>query len=162
MVLVTSRLTLREAEQNDAAALAAYQADPRYLEHYPAPPDAERIIQLACEWAAELPRLNYQLIVTLGTHGPAIGCVGLRQAGYPCGEAEVGVEFNPLHWGAGYAHEALSTLIGFAQHQLGIHQLWASTTLGNQRAHRLLRNLGFSPEPPVGAALRFGLRLAAA
>jgi RimJ/RimL family protein N-acetyltransferase len=142
VVLVTSRLTLREAEQNDAAALAAYQADPRYLEHYPAPPDAERIIQLACEWAAELPRLNYQLIVTLGTHGPAIGCVGLRQAGY--------------------AHEALSTLIGFAQHQLGIHQLWASTTLGNQRAHRLLRNLGFSPEPPVGAALRFGLRLAAA
>ena len=48
-------------------------------------------------WANERPRVNYQLIVTLSAGGCVIGCAGLRQAGYPLGEAEVGIELDPDH-----------------------------------------------------------------
>jgi [ribosomal protein S5]-alanine N-acetyltransferase len=112
--LITSRLILREAEHRDALALASYQRDPRYLEHYLESPDSQRIVELSRLWAAELPRLNYQLIITLGPATKVIGCAGLRQAGYPPGEAEVGIELDPEYWGAGYAREVLSALVEFA------------------------------------------------
>jgi [ribosomal protein S5]-alanine N-acetyltransferase len=160
--LATSRLILREAEPWDALALASYQGDPRYQEHYLESPDSQRIVQLARLWAAESPRLNYQLIITLGLGATVIGCAGLRQAGYPPREAEVGIELDPEYWGAGYAREALSALIEFARSQVGAQRLYALTTPTNVRAHRLLQAMGFSRTPPCGQEVRFELRLAAA
>lgn len=162
MVLTTSRLTLREAETVDAAVLASYQSDPRYLEHYSERPNAEQIVQLAHEWAIAKPRVNHQLMIILGASGPVIGCAGVRQAGCRSGEAEVGIELNPDHWGAGYAREALSALIEFAQKDRGLGKLSALTTPTNLRAHRLFQSLGFSVTQPLGRGTRFTLSLAAA
>ena len=162
MELATSRLILREAEPWDALALASYQSDPRYREHDLESPDSQRIVQLARLWAAESPRLNYQLIITLGPGATVIGCAGLRQAGYPAREAEVGIELDPEYWGAGYAREVLSGLIEFARSQVGAQRLYALTTPTNVRAHRLLQGMGFSRTPPCGQEVRFELRLAAA
>lgn len=159
MELATSRLILREAEPGDARALAAYQSDPRYLEHYPEPPDAEQIVQSARRHAAESPRLNHQFIVTLGKAGPVIGCAGVRQAGCPAGEAEVGIELDPDHWGAGHAREALSALIEFARGETDVTRLLASTTATNARAHRLVQSMGFVPAPPRDREVRFQLTL---
>ena len=61
--------------------------------------DSERIVQSARLWAAESPRLNYQLIITLASGATVIGCAGLRQTGYPPGEAEVGIELDPEYLG---------------------------------------------------------------
>ena len=47
MLLATARLTLREFEETDVAALRRYHADPRYLEHYEKRPDTRRIVELA-------------------------------------------------------------------------------------------------------------------
>jgi [ribosomal protein S5]-alanine N-acetyltransferase len=167
--LATSRLVLREAEPDDALALAAYQSDPRYREHYPESPgaqseilDAQRIVQLARLWATDLPRLNYQLIITLGPGGTVIGCAGLRQAGYPPGEAEVGIELDAEYWGAGYAREALVALVELARSQVGAQRLWALTAPTNVRAHRLVQGMGFSLAPPCAQEARFVLTLAAA
>jgi len=157
--LATSRLILREAEPRDARALAAYQSDPRYLEHYPELPDAEAIVQSACRWAAESPRRNYQFIITLGKAGPVIGCAGVRQAGHPAGCAEVGIELDPEHWGAGHAREALSALIEFARDETEVDRLFASTTPTNLRAHRLVQGMGFSPAPPRDQEVCFQLTL---
>ena len=44
VTLSTARLELREAKRSDVEALAAYQADPRYLEHYETPPDPGKIV----------------------------------------------------------------------------------------------------------------------
>ncbi|MEE2664172.1 MAG: GNAT family N-acetyltransferase [Myxococcota bacterium] len=161
MILTTARLTLREVESRDIAVLASYQSDPRYLEHYPERPDAERIAQLAHEWALATPRLNHQLMITLGSNGPVIGCAGVRQAGCPSGEAEVGVELNPDHWGAGYAREALLELIEFARKDLGLRKLSALTTPANLRAHRLLQSLGFSATQPLDENACFTLSVGA-
>jgi len=124
--LVTSRLILREAEPDDALALASYQSDSRYREQYPESPgpqgeilDAPGIVRLARLWAADLPRLNYQLIITLGPGGQVIGCAGLRQAGYPPGEAEVGIELDPEYWGAGYARSRTRLTVHLGSFSLG-------------------------------------------
>ena len=163
MLLATARLRLREAEPDDPVALEAYQADARYLEHYAQPPkSASELIQLARQWATESPRLNYQLIITLGTRGTVIGCGGLRQAGYPPGEAEIGIELNPDHWGHGYAGEVLLALIRFARDELQLGHLYALTTPTNLSAQRLVRRLGFLPAPPHGEGFRFQLPLAGA
>ena len=162
MKLATSRLILREAEPDDAPALASYQSDPRYREHYPEIPDAQRIVQLARLWAIDSPRLNYQLIITLDPRGSIIGCAGLRQAGYPPREAEVGMELDPEYWGAGFAREALAALIEFARSKVGVRRLWALTTPTNVRAHRLVQGMGFSVAPSGAQEARFELTLAAA
>jgi len=157
MRIVTARLLLRDPRPEDARALAAYQADPRYLEHYREHPDAEQIVLLACQWADESPRLNYQLVVEIEAEGLVIGCVGLRRAGHPAGQADLGVEIDPRHWGTGLAREALSGLIEFGRRELGVERLQAVTESSNARVHRLLRGLGFTEQAKSGSQIRFEL-----
>ena len=159
MQLKTPRLSLREAEIEDVAALAPYQRDPRYLEHYLEVPDAGAIVADAISWQAASPRLNYQFIVELD--GAAIGCAGLRQAGQPPGYAEVGVEIDPRHWGVGYAEELLGRLIRFARDELRLTHLRAETTMTNRRAIRLVERLGFRVVSSGGDAVSLELALPA-
>lgn len=143
MNLRTQRLELREAEEGDVAELSAYQADPRYLAHYDRKPDAAEIIGRARRWAMECPRVNIQLVVTLADQSLAIGCAGMRGGGCAPGEAEVGIELDPAHWGKGYASEALRALITFAE-STSVLVLHARTAPANKRAHRMLEAAGFS------------------
>ena len=161
-MLSTPRLVLREAEPHDATLLAVYQSDPRYLEHYEDPADALSIVETSRRWAVEHPRVNYQLIVILNSCSSVIGCAGLRKAGHPSGEAAIGIELHPDQWGHGYGHEALSRLIEFGRNDLELEHIWAITRPTNQRACRLLHNLGFSPVSSVRQETRFRLSVAAA
>lgn len=144
MELSTERLRLRDAVRADAAALAAYQRDARYLSSYASPPDAARIVEQAIRWAEEHPRLDYQLIVERRGDGPPIGCAGLRRSGFPRGRAEIGIELAPDHWGVGYATEALSALIAFGVEHLAVEHLSAETRATNAAAVRLLHALHFT------------------
>ena len=55
--------------RSDALALASYQSDPRYLEHYLESSDSQRIVQLARLWAAESPRLNFAVKKSVSSSG---------------------------------------------------------------------------------------------
>ena len=162
MRLATSRLILREVEIADARSLALYQRDARYLEHYSNAPTATEIVRLARTWALDRPRLNYQLSIATADADALIGCAGVRQAGHPPGEAEVGIELDPHYWGAGYAREALSALVALARDDLGLTELSALSARTNFRAHHLLRSLRFAESRPHGEDARFALSLAAA
>ncbi len=155
MLLRTPRLTLREFEPTDVASLASYHSDPRYLEHYDTPPDTEQIVADAQAWAQELPRRNYQLVTCFPPHGSAIGSVGLRQRGWPEGEAEVGFELNPMHWGCGYGREALLGLLQYGSSQLLVLRFWAVTGQSNTRAHRTLEALQFEKAGSRAGGVRF-------
>jgi ribosomal-protein-alanine N-acetyltransferase len=139
--LFTPRLVLRDASPEDASALAAYQRDARYLEHYEEAPDAKAIVRAAISWQGEMPRVNYQFIVE--REHTAIGCAGLRQAGWQPGHAEVGIELDPRYWGAGYAGELLQRLVRFGRDDLKLESLHARTAPGNQRARRLMERVEF-------------------
>ena len=139
---------------DDALALASYQSEPDYLRHYPSQPDAGAIVAAAIEWAAAKPRVNYQFAVTLRDSQRVIGCGGLRQAGYPAGTAELGIEIAPSAWRRGYANEALLALVEFAR-TLELTTLTAVTRRSNEPAQALIERLAFVYEHADGDDLRY-------
>jgi ribosomal-protein-alanine N-acetyltransferase len=161
MLLRTPRLTLRDFDSSDVAELAQYHSDARYLEHYDAPPDTEQIVADAQAWAQELPRRNYQLAICFRPNRGAIGSVGLRQRGWPEGEAEVGFELNPVHWGRGYGREALLGLLKYGSSQLLVLRFSAVTKRSNTRAHRMLEALRFEKASSDAEEARFTFEAAA-
>jgi len=146
VLLKTKRLVLRELRVEDEGSLARYQCDRRYLEHYVEPPDARAIVASSMSWAAQSPRLNYQLAIAWSEQGPAIGCIGLRCHGQTSGTAEFGCELDPRLWEHGLAHEAASSLLDFGFGNLTLIRVVASTAPDNRRVHGLLTKLGFVPE----------------
>jgi ribosomal-protein-alanine N-acetyltransferase len=144
MILETQRLFLREALASDAEALASYQSNSRYLEHYAESPDAKAIVKQASAWATTHPRENFQLIVTLKGSHEIIGCVGLRQKGCAGGTAEIGIELSPDYWGSGYAKEAIAELVKFGTVDLNLDRFVSVTSATNVRAHNLLGHFGFN------------------
>jgi len=159
LLIRTKRLCLRDPVESDVFGLASYQSDLRYLEHYLESPDSKLIIALAIEWASEKPRKNYQLIVSLKNESEVIGCAGLRTSNCAVGEAEVGIELNPDHWGNGYAAEGLAGIIDLARSK-DIRRLLAITKEKNIRAIALTRAAGFHLDKVVEPDLHLSLELA--
>ena len=156
MEITTSRLLLRDYAGGDLPALLAYVADPRSHAFYG--PDAGRPDQVRAllatfvAWAAEVPRRNYQLAVALrAAPDTVIGSAGLRRAGLPAGEAELGLELAPAHWRRGYAAEAAGALLAHGVGALGLVAVRGETVSANARVAALVRRLGFEP---VGDAQR--------
>ncbi len=160
MELSTPRLRLRELTTSDIAALQRYQRDPRYQQHYDGPQlGVGAIIAAALSWAREDPRRNYQLAITRAGDDTPIGLVGLRTAGRAAGEAELGVEVAPDHWGAGFAEEAVRALLAAGIPALGVTRVVADCARSNTRVHRLLERLAFrrEPAPPASQRIKYTL-----
>jgi len=96
------------------------------------------------EWAAEIPRTNFQFAIVLAANEQVIGCAGLRQSGYPRGEGEIGIEINPEYWRQGFARETVSALIEFGTSRLLLETFWGCTTPANHRAQALIEEFGFA------------------
>jgi RimJ/RimL family protein N-acetyltransferase len=141
----------------DEEALSAYQTHPDYLAHYAVAPNSQFIVASAIEWAQEDPRTNFQYAVVLESDESFIGCAGLRQTGYPPGEAEIGVEIKPQYWRRGFAREVLSELLQFGASRLGITVFWAETAASNAPAQALVEEFGFSRADSIGDLIRLKL-----
>jgi RimJ/RimL family protein N-acetyltransferase len=148
MELTTPRLVLREFVEADAAAFRAYQADARAQEFYapeerePAPRGA--LVHLFIEWAAEVPRRNWQLAIAERAQPRGlVGSVGLRCAGAPSDAAEFGLELAPASWGQGYGTEAGRALLQWGFSAVPLAVVWGTTVSANTRVARLVRRLGF-------------------
>ncbi len=159
MRLETSRLILREYTEVDAAAVLAYQSDPRYLRYYPweerAIEDAQRFVRTFVEWRSESPRRRFQLAVLLREGGALIGSCGVRRKPDDESGADIGFEIAPTHWGRGYASEAAVAMADFAFRELGVRRLSSWCVAENAASARVLEKLGMSLEGRLVAAERF-------
>jgi RimJ/RimL family protein N-acetyltransferase len=149
--LRTERLLLRQWRETDRSAFAAMNADPRVMEHFPAPLDRaasdaflERV-RKGIEtrgwglWAVEPPG-----------GGPAAGFVGLNPVGddLPMAPAvEVGWRLAYEHWGRGFAPEAARRALRFAFEELELDEVVSFTTVRNDRSRRVMAKLGLSHDP---------------
>lgn len=80
--------------------------------------------------------------MALRENGQAIGICGiLKRAGLDL--PDLGFAFLPAFEGQGFAREAATATLEFAENQLGIHELLAITTEANLRSQRLLQATGF-------------------
>jgi RimJ/RimL family protein N-acetyltransferase len=149
MEIVTKRFILRDFTKEDEPAFFAYHADPRYAAFCApeevAPSHTRELLNLFRQWAAQRPRLNYQLaIVDRRNSQELIGCGGLRREDYGADRAELGIELAPQFWGRyAYAIEVGKALIEFGFQELRLKEIRGVSVSANVRVARLAQRYGF-------------------
>jgi RimJ/RimL family protein N-acetyltransferase len=149
--LRTERLLLRPWRPSDRVPFAALNADPRVMEHFPAPLSASESDALAARidaglrgrgfglWALEVPGVT-----------PFAGFVGLSVPGFtahftPC--VEVGWRLAAEHWGRGYAPEAARAAVAHGFGVLGLAEIVSFTIPANLNSRRVMEKIGMTRDP---------------
>ncbi len=146
--LETERLLLRRWAAADLDGLAAMNADPEVMEHFPATLSRAEAALLLARLEAGFERDGYGFwAVELRDGGTLAGFVGLSPVpdDLPLAPAvEVGWRLGREHWGKGIAHEGAQAAIAYGFGTLGIDEIVAYTAAGNERSRRLMERLGMS------------------
>lgn len=147
VVIDTPRLRLRQWRDSDYPHFAAMNADPRVMEHFPAPLDRSASDAFAERLRAEIAERGWSfwaLELREGEGGFA-GFTGLRvpAAQLPFGPCvEIGWRLACSHWGKGYASEAASAALAHGFELLGLDEIVSFTALPNLRSHAVMRRIG--------------------
>ena len=159
MELRTDRLLLRELVASDWAAVLAYQSDPRYLRYYEweerTEDEVRAFLAMLIGYQHEIPRLKFQFAVTLPETGQLIGNCGIRVRDPDARRADIGYEFDPGHWGNGYATEVARAMLAFGFGPLGLHRIAAECLAENTASAHVLEKIGMTRE----ARLRHDIRM---
>lgn len=152
---------------DDLEAFAALNADPRVMEHFPAPFSRAESDAAAARIRANVEQHGFGLwAVELPGQESFVGIVGLTRATFdaqftPC--VEVAWRLCAEHWGHGYATEAARASLALGFEQLGLDEILAWTTPGNRASLRVMEKIGMTrdascdfehPRVPVGHRLR--------
>ncbi len=147
--LVGRRVSLRQLTQADAADVFAIFGDPEVMRFWSSPP-LEDIAGATALIAGihELFRARrlFQWGICARETGKVLGTCTLFNLDATHRRAEIGFAIAREAWGKGLASEALTLLIEFAFHGLGLHRLEADTDPGNVRSLRVLDRQGFKRE----------------
>jgi RimJ/RimL family protein N-acetyltransferase len=147
--LESARLLVRLVTEADLPALLVVNSDDavtRYL-----PYASWRGMEDARNWYARMSALQaagsaLQFAILERGSGTAIGSCLLFRYEESSARAELGYVLGRAHWGQGYMHEALRSLIGCAFGDLGLRRLEAEVDPRNARSARVLTQLGFTAE----------------
>jgi ribosomal-protein-alanine N-acetyltransferase len=149
--LRTARLRLRAWRASDRVPFARMNADPRVMEHFPAPLAAAESDALLERIRAHFAARGFGLWAAEVPGGPDfIGFVGLSVPGFeaaftPC--VEVGWRLAAEHWGRGYATEAARAALAFGFGSLGLPEVVSFTVAANERSRRVMERLGMRRDP---------------
>lgn len=144
-ILETSRLVVRQMSVDDAAFMLCLLNDPSWLRFIGdrgvrTIDDARNYILQGA--MANYARLGYGFyLVELKDTGIAIGMCGLAKRDY-LEHADIGFAFLPAYCGQGYAFEAAAATLDYAQKQLHLPCILATTRLDNLSSSTLLEKLG--------------------
>ncbi len=142
--LTTQRIVLRSLEAEDVVAIYRHFSDPQVVRFLMDPleslGDAEEVLgQLLGMYKAG--KAMYWAL-TLKTTGELVGVCGFEKFG-PGERGEVGFDLAPAWWGKGLMSEAMTAVIQYGFERLRLSEINAITAVGNRRAQRLLKRLGF-------------------
>ena len=149
-VLLAGRVLLRAWRAEDLEPFGALNADPRVMEHYPAPLTraesddlVRRIIpQFATRgfslWAVEVPNV-----------APFIGYVGLVEPTFetrftPC--VEIGRRLAFPYWGYGYATDGARAALSFGFAHASLDEIVSFTVPANRRSIAVMERLDMSKD----------------
>lgn len=151
-VLITPRLRLRKAIEQDAAFFVNLLNDPDWIRFVNDP--GVRNEEQACSWVRDrlftlYKRFGFGLYVAEELDsGQPIGLCGLvKRDSLP--EIDLGFGFLPSYRGKGYAEEASRACMQHAQDDFDCQRLLAITAPDNEASARLLERLGFSRDGEV-------------
>jgi len=145
MQLRTSRLLLRQWQDNDLPGFARLNADPQVMKFYPSTLDAHQSNQVAAKLKALISDRGWGLwaVETLNTN-EFIGFVGLHKPIHklPCTPCiEIGWRLSKEHWGNGYATEAATASINFGFEELDLSEIFSFTSVTNTKSRNVMERL---------------------
>lgn len=165
--LTTPRLLLRPWRDSDRLPFQAINADPRVMEHFPAPLTPPESDALIARIILHFDQHGYgpyaaELIET----GTFIGYIGLYTPTFEAAfmpTVEIAWRLAADHWGRGLATEGARAVLHHAFHTLQLPSLVSFTVPANLRSRRVMEKLGMVHNPgedfehphlPKGHALR--------
>ncbi len=128
-------------------------ADPRVMEHFPAPLTREMSDALVDRIEAEMQQRGFGLwAVEVASTGELIGFTGLSRPAFhvdwmaarPQPVVEVGWRLKRSAWGHGYATEGARAAIDFGFDEVGLPEIVSFTVVGNRRSQAVMRRIGMS------------------
>lgn len=143
--LATDRLVIRRMSTADAEFMLALLNEPSWLRFIG--DRGVRTLEDAENYIAQGPVAMYArhgygfCIVESKASAAPIGICGLAKRDY-LDHADIGFAFLPQHWGKGFAHEAAAAVLGYAQGELGMARVLATTRPDNVDSQKLLEKLG--------------------
>jgi len=149
--LRTARLLLRAWREDDLEPFARLNADPRVMEHFPAPLTRAQSDALVARIRAHFEQHGFGLwaVEVVGV-APLVGFVGLNVPGFeaaftPC--VEIGWRLAREHWGHGYATEGARAALQFAFDRLRLPEVVSFTVPANLPSRRVMERLGLRRSP---------------
>src|SRR5262245_51680416 len=150
--LETARLRLRRMSEDDAEFIRRLVNEPSFIRNIG--DKGVRTLDDARRYIREGPMASY------ARHGFGLNLVEIKATGAPAGmcgllkrdlldHPDIGYAFVPEFWSAGYAREAATAVMAWAQGTLGLQRILAITNPDNAASIRLLEKIGFSFERPM-------------
>jgi ribosomal-protein-alanine N-acetyltransferase len=139
----TTRLILREYNQNDLMAVHEYCLDPEVLKYMLWGPNSlketQQFIEMAITESTQVPRSFYNLAIQEKTTGKLIGGISLS---HHQGEGEIGWILNTMSWKQGYGTEAAQAMIRFGFESLNLDHINATCDAENTGSSRVMEKCG--------------------
>jgi [ribosomal protein S5]-alanine N-acetyltransferase len=84
--------------------------------------------------------------ITLKKSGELVGHINAQQFGGDFLYADIAYIIDPVHWGQGFATEALILMVEYLGKQMKVHKIRANVFAGNVASLRVLEKVGFKRE----------------
>ncbi|MGY4794682.1 GNAT family N-acetyltransferase [Lysinibacillus sp. FSL K6-0057] len=142
----TERLRLRKMVKADAKSLLAIWSDPevtKYMNitHFTHEEQALEMIELLEQLARQHKAIRFSIFEKASNH--IIGSCGFNMVDYDKALTEIGYDLGKVHWGKGYATEAITALIDYAFTQLTMETIVAKVDAANINSIKVLKKLNF-------------------
>jgi RimJ/RimL family protein N-acetyltransferase len=150
-VIETTRLRLREWNDDDVEAWARMNADSRVMEYFVSTVPLERSREQAALLRQDLQRNGYGWFVLERKDREGFaGVMALDDVRYDVPfepRFEIGWRLPVESWGHGYATEAAAALLDFAFVSLGRPAVISMTAAVNTRSRRVMERIGMTRDP---------------
>jgi RimJ/RimL family protein N-acetyltransferase len=154
--IATDRLILRDVQLADEPAMVALRMDPwvtQYNEYILSrtPEEVHAWIASTIDHNSRTPRFSWNLTIARREDGAILGWIGIGHGSAPeRGDLDFGYALPPVHWGQGYAAEALHAVIGWCFCHLDVQRIYGECDVRNPRSARVMLKAGMSEEPSQG------------
>ena len=144
--LQSKRLILIQSDVSHASDLFAFWTDPevsKFMNMEPITTVDEVIDRI--DFMNQLAAMNQSIRYTifLKESNQIIGSCGFNYIDFENERAEIGYDLGKEYWGNGFGFEAVSALMSYWFHDLGLNRLEARVIPENLPSNRLLNGLGF-------------------
>jgi RimJ/RimL family protein N-acetyltransferase len=146
----TKRLTLREFQDADLAAVHDYAQDletTKYLEWGPNTlKETTVFLNESLGFQKEQPRVTFDMAITVDQDKKLIGACSVTILDKKKRISALGYVLNSKAWGQGYATEAANALAKFAFEELGMDKILATCDAMNTASERVMQKIGMRKE----------------